>query len=470
MNKKFIKGFETLNQEVVIEDLPVQGSLPIWLNGALLRNGPAMFEIGGQSFRHWFDGMAMLHRFGFADGRVSYANKFLQSTAYKGNLASGKISYSEFATDPCRSIFKRVQSVFSPPSAGHNTNVNLTKLAGQFLAMTETPLPVAFDAETLETVGVVNFQDDIGFGATTAHPHYDPARQVGVNQMVQYGRKSSYNILFIDQQLKRRIVGSIPTAEPGYLHSFGMTKNYVILAEFPLLVNPLKLLISGKPFIENFAWKPEQGARFFVVRKDDGRVERTLHSDAFFAFHHINAFEQDGDIFVDICAYDDDALVQELYLNVLHGADGGTISFPEFRRYCLPANREAATYERLSDEPIELPRINSGKVDGRAYQYAYGASYRRDKPGDFLNQLLKVDVQNREDWRWFEEDCYPGEPVFVAAPKTTAEDDGLILAVVLDGKTGTSFLLVLDAANFSELARAEVPHHIPFGFHGQYFG
>ena len=146
-------------------------------------------------------------------------------------------------------------------------------------------------------------------------------------------------------------------------------------------------------------------------------------------------------------------------------------SFPEFRRYCLPANRrEAATYERLSDEPIELPRINSGKVDGRAYQYAYGASYRRDKPGDFLNQLLKVDVQNREDRRWFEEDCYPGEPVFVAAPKRTAEDDGLILAVVLDGKTGTSFLLVLDAANFSELARAEVPHHIPFGFHGQYFG
>ena len=262
MNKKFIKGFETLNQEVVIEDLPVQGSLPIWLNGALLRNGPAMFEIGGQSFRHWFDGMAMLHRFGFADGHVSYANKFLQSTAYKGNLASGKISYSEFATDPCRSIFKRVQSVFSPPPAGHNTNVNLTKLAGQFLAMTETPLPVAFDAETLETVGVVDFQDDIGFGATTAHPHYDPARQVGVNQMVQYGRKSSYNILFIDQQLKRRIVGSIPTTEPGYLHSFGMTKNYVILAEFPLLVNPLKLLMSGKPFIENFAWKPEQGASF----------------------------------------------------------------------------------------------------------------------------------------------------------------------------------------------------------------
>jgi carotenoid cleavage dioxygenase-like enzyme len=29
---------------------------------------------------------------------------------------------------------------------------------------------------------------------------------------------------------------------------------------------------------------------------------------------------------------------------------------------------------------------------------------------------------------------------------------------------------VLDAATFAERARAEVPHHIPFGFHGQFFG
>jgi carotenoid cleavage dioxygenase-like enzyme len=39
---------------------------------------------------------------------------------------------------------------------------------------------------------------------------------------------------------------------------------------------------------------------------------------------------------------------------------------------------------------------------------------------------------------------------------------------VLDGARGSSFLLVLDAHNLEELARAEVPHHIPFGFHGQF--
>ena len=32
--------------------------------------------------RHWFDGQAMLHRFAFADGKVSYANRFLETKAY----------------------------------------------------------------------------------------------------------------------------------------------------------------------------------------------------------------------------------------------------------------------------------------------------------------------------------------------------------------------------------------------------
>ncbi|MDX6633294.1 MAG: hypothetical protein QOG26_1299, partial [Solirubrobacterales bacterium] len=49
-------------------------------------------------------------------------------------------------------------------------------------------------------------------------------------------------------------------------------------------------------------------------------------------------------------------------------------------------------------------------------------------------------------------------------------DDGVILSAVLDAESRRSFLLVLDAASFEELGRTEVPHAIPFGFHGQYFG
>jgi len=43
-----------------------------------------------------------------------------------------------------------------------------------------------------------------------------------------------------------------------------------------------------------------------------------------------------------------------------------------------------------------------------------------------------------------------------------------LCSVVRDSNQGTSFVLVLDAQSFTELARAEVPYLIPFGIHGMY--
>ena len=71
--------------------------------------------------------------------------------------------------------------------------------------------------------------------------------------------------------------------------------------------------------------------------------------------------------------------------------------------------------------------------------------------------------------RCYIEYYYPGEPIFVASPEAR-EDYGAILSVVLDAAAGSSFLLVLDATSFEEVARARAPHHIPFGFHGEHFG
>jgi carotenoid cleavage dioxygenase-like enzyme len=81
---------------------------------------------------------------------------------------------------------------------------------------------------------------------------------------------------------------------------------------------------------------------------------------------------------------------------------------------------------------------------------------------------VKADVEQRTTEVWHEENCFPGEPVFVSAPGAEGEDEGVLLSVVLDAERSTSFMLVLDAHTLEELSRAEVPHHIPFGFHGQF--
>lgn len=70
----------------------------------------------------------------------------------------------------------------------------------------------------------------------------------------------------------------------------------------------------------------------------------------------------------------------------------------------------------------------------------------------------------------FKKNCHPGEPVFVARPGGKDENNGVILSVVLDSITERSFLLILDARSFKEIARAQIPHNISFGIHGPYYG
>ncbi|MGI0069911.1 MAG: carotenoid oxygenase family protein, partial [Nitrosopumilaceae archaeon] len=220
MTNNFQLGFSTLEDELNLENLPVKGTIPQWLSGTLIRNGPAKFEVGKEKLRHWFDGLAMLHKFSFKEGKVAYANKFLESKAYKSAMETGKISYKEFATDPCRSIFKRMSSMFFPQFTD-NANVNITKIASHFVAMTETPLPVEFDPNTLRTIGVFSYNDKIDSGITTAHPHYDFIRSEGVNYTTKISRTSSYNIYRIADGTSRNLIGSVSVEEPAYMHSFG---------------------------------------------------------------------------------------------------------------------------------------------------------------------------------------------------------------------------------------------------------
>ena len=331
------RGFDSLNEEVDLARLPVQGQLPTWLSGSLVRTGPARFEVGEQNYKHWFDGLAMLHLFSFRDGDVAYRNRFLHSKAYEAAKKEGKITYSEFATDPCRSIFKRVTSIFDPHITD-NGNVNVSRIAGHFVSMTETPLPIEFDRETMDTVGVFDYDADAAkVHHTTAHPHYDPASREAFNYYAHYSRVSAYNVYrVVGDNARRQVFGKMAVREPGYIHSFGLTEKYFVLVEFPYVVNPLELIFSGRPFIENFKWKPDRPARFYVFRRSDGGLQAEVEADPFFAFHHVNAFEDGDTLQVDIVAYDDASVVKSLYLDVLRTGERSAFDSSQLRRYTVP--------------------------------------------------------------------------------------------------------------------------------------
>lgn len=456
-------GFETLEDEVRIDALPVEGEIPGWLEGSLLRTGPAKFEVGDRKMNHWFDGLAMLHRFGIGDGRVSYANRFLETKSKRAADETGEITYSEFATDPCRSLFKRIASAFTP-ALSDNANVNVVEIGERFVAMTETPIPVQFDPETLAAAGVAW---EVPGELTTAHPHLDRPTGGMLNYAAKLGPRNQYRFFRVaPDSEKAEVIASTPVSEPAYMHSFGLTERWIVLAEFPYVVNPLRLAFSGRPYIENYRWKPELGTRFTLIDRETGETKGPFETDACFGFHHVNAFEDEsGAIVADICTFEDAEIVESLYLGKLR--EGGPVPKPSLTRFTIDPTTGSVDHEELVPEGIDLTRINYGRCNERPYRYTWGAGMEPGS-GDFFDRIVAVDVEERTSRTWHEEGLYPGEPVFVAEPGAEAENAGVLLSVVLDAAAETSLLLVLDATDLSELARARVPHHIPFSFHGQF--
>jgi carotenoid cleavage dioxygenase-like enzyme len=421
----------------------------------------------------------MLHRFDFADG-VSYTNRFLRSDTYRRAVEDGVIE-GQFATAGGGYLAKLRQLLAGEPT--DNCNVHVARVGDSLVAMTEVPRFLSVDPTTLETRGEFAFADDLAGHINCAHVLPDPHRGETLGLLTRFGRTTEYVVYRLpDDSATRERVGSVETDRPAYLHSFALTDRYVVLTEHPFVTTVASFLLPGaEGFVDHYDWEPERGTRFHVLDRERGARVATRETDAWFVFHHVNAFERaagDADagaapteVVVDLVAYEDAGVVEGLYLADAddwfeRGEDG------HLRRFVLPlegsdtaANRAGeVTTERLYDG-CELPRIApADRTRPYRYVYAQGAA----EPDG--NHVAKVDVESGETRRWEEPGYFVEEPIFVRAPGADRPgDEGVVLVTALNATEGRTDLLVLDGETLDERARAPLPHAVPFGFHGRYF-
>lgn len=472
MGDDFRTGLEGLDAELADVELETAGTWPTWLRGTLVRNGPGRFSAQpggrGEQVRHWFDGLAMLQRFQVGDGRVTYANHYVHSPAWRAASETGAFAYAEVGTTPTRSPFERVRRLGRPPETGTNAVVNVLRLGGRHVAVTETPDAIPYDPLTLQTLDPIGYADDLPGDWCCAHPHHEAGRAALTGFTVEYGRRSTYHLYELaDDSLERRLVASVPAGRPSYMHSFALTPRFAVLVEYPLLANTLSLL-AGRSIVDSHDWRPDQGTRFTVVERSTGSIVCRSVAPAFFCYHQVNAFEDDGVLLVDLPSAPGERALHQFDLDALRGP-GWRAPAGELRRYRVPLDGGPVTYRLLSATPFEFPRIDYERRLGRPYRHVYGVGTPGTLTTSFSDRLVKVDVEDGSSRTWAQPGCWPGEPIFVADPAGTAEDAGVVLSLVLDGRTRRSFLLVLDAVTFTEVARAEVPHAAPLGFHGQWY-
>jgi len=76
------KLLRSLDKNSVEEiELKMTGEVPEWLVGCLVRNGPGRFEYGNKVYKHLFDGLACVHKFKISKTKVTYSNRFIESSS-----------------------------------------------------------------------------------------------------------------------------------------------------------------------------------------------------------------------------------------------------------------------------------------------------------------------------------------------------------------------------------------------------
>lgn len=497
----------------------VKGTIPEWLEGRVIRNGPGTLHVGNTQYRHLFDALALLHQFNISSGRVTYRSRFLESDAYQKNKAANRIVITGFGTaaypDPCGKLFGHFKSALVIPTTdkvmSDNCSINICQAKNEMFALTESCYVRQIDPETLKTIGdKKNLTKYIAVNMATAHPHIDPDGTVyNMGSSFTNFNGTCYSIIKMPNgQLKdAKVVASVPShrkLEPSYFHSFAMTENYWVFVEQPLVLKLGKIIegsIINRCPAESIKWMSDEDTFFRIVERSSGRIVPVCYkSRGFSTFHHVNAWEQEGQIFLDLCGSLEGEVVDSLWVKNIekHPDDPSRLSLhTNFLRFVLPvAGVKAAragddlvkkgcstctaikqndgsvlcSFERVCAEVFDLPRINY-KRNGKPYRYAYGMSAKEQTL--MFDRLVKVDVKTGHTTEFAEEGYFPCEPIFVQAPDGKEEDDGVVLSTLLK-KGDPSFvaLLVLNATDMTELSRAEfrAKGEVPQSFHGQYIG
>jgi all-trans-8'-apo-beta-carotenal 15,15'-oxygenase len=187
-------------------------------------------------------------------------------------------------------------------------------------------------------------------------------------------------------------------------------------------------------------------------------------------WHSLNAYERDNTIVADFIGYDapDHFFgADAAFRAIMQGRAGVARSAGKLRRITVDLSQRSARLETLIDAHLEFP-VTNPRVQGQPYRFGYSAV------GDISNgwfhdgvaQLDTISARFKE-FR-FGSSSYVGEPIFVARADRTDEEGGWLMCEVLDGKSGNSFLAILDAADVPSgpVARIRLRHHLPFSFHG----
>ncbi len=464
--KDWQRGYDSQPHEYDywIED--IEGSIPSELQGTLYRNGPGLLDVNGQPIPHPFDGDGMICAITLNKGRAYFRNRFVQTDGYLAEQKAGKILYRGFGTQKPGGWRSNIFDLKFKNVA----NTNVIHWNGKLWAMWEGGNPHHLDPATLETVGLDRIEGILTPNQPfSAHPKIindKNGQSLFVNFGVNVGLSSQLKIFEIDPQ--GRLINSYSHKIKGFafLHDILITPNYYLFLHNPFAFEALPFVLGQRSISHCLRFDTTQPTRIIMIPRNGNHEVKTLETDPCFAFHHANAWEENGTVYIDSICYDS-------FPNIEPDTDFRNLDFIEFPhgqlcRFQIDPTRKTVEHSIVEDRSCEMPAVHPD-VFGQPYRFLYLNGTHQPSGSAPLQAILKIDWQTNERQIWSAAPRgFVSEPVFVPRPNRTDEDEGWLLTLVYDAAQHRSNLAILDARNISSgpLARLNLKHHVPHGFHG----
>lgn len=418
--------------------------------------------------------------------------------------------------DPCVGIFAKMMSVFEPKLTTYNVTLHSNvpglpkdtpasaksghrQAAPENLCIaTDIASMLRIDPSTLAPLGPATqtvFHRDLKGPLSCAHAQRDPETGDLFNYNLEFSTSSTYRVFRVSAATgKTDILAAFP-APAAYMHSFFLSQNYVVVC---VPSSHYQWNGMGIPWHRNVleaieSFDEARLCRWIVVDRRHGKgVVARFSTPAGFFFHSVNAYEEvDGEqtsLVLDYVGYENMDVIKGFYYDVILDRDDGAKKFwvdgerwktaqPHLMRqkFAMPSSSTLSKDDDFSakaEQVFSIPNPHAGDLPTinpsyqcKPHRYVYGLPNRGFNT--VVDAIAKTDVTTREATIWAGPHGHlPGEPIFVARPDGSEEDDGVVLSVVVDCLSETAYLLCLDARTMEELGRAEMEFAIGMGFHG----
>ncbi|CAO3593406.1 unnamed protein product [Absidia cylindrospora] len=357
---------------------------------------------------------------------------------------------------------------------------------------------------------------------SASHHQHDDTTQETFNVSMSIGPDACLKVFKIDDatgavtvlaEIRHNLDASKTPFKPAYIHSFWMTQHYVVVPISPIHFRNqgLDLAVSGN-LMGSMEWHQDKPTLFYVVSRDPsvGHIT-TIPVDSHFAFHTVHGrdfidpatghavlelntqawdgcetpFQVHNLVQVaranDIAARDQDEATRKKSQKTVHGitTPPSTLkTFGDLRRYRVVLNKETPTASyRVLAKNAEFSRVHPSFQfqDYRFVYFNYIVAGVAGQQGERYG-IKKIDLLDGQEivWQPDTDNAYVcSEPIFVPRPGDSKEDDGAILSLtsVFDNRGPEHdhcYMLVLNASDFSELARIPLGQFTATTFHGSF--